>query len=90
MAQNMSKMAGSKGSNAANRRYDSQNITEETVTITRLRSAETISMNVPGGGNVAEAVGGVREGSARKYANAMDSITGPADAPVREASDGNN
>ena len=90
MAMNMSKMAGSKGSNANNRKFDTQNITEESVSLTRLRSADSISMNVPGQGNVCKAVGGVREGSARKYADAMESVVGSADPAVREASDGNN
>lgn len=100
--QRMDKMAGNKGSNSVSRRQAmegnreqingpeyTQNISEESVTLSRLRSADSLSMNVPGQGNVARAVGGVREGSARKFADAMDSITGSPDVE-REASSGNN
>lgn len=105
MAQRMDKMAGSKGSNSVTPRSSppgagasretiygpeyTQNISQESVTLSRLRSADSLSMNVPGQGNVARAVGGVKEGSARKFADAMDSITGAASVE-REASDGDN
>jgi hypothetical protein len=100
--QRMDKMAGNKGSNSATRKQAmqgnrdtiygaeyTQNLSEESVSLSKLRSADSLSMNVPGQGNVARAVGEAREGSARKYADAMDSVTGSPDVE-REASSGNN
>lgn len=91
MQENMAKMAGSKGSNkVSNRMAATQNISELPVSVSRLKNFSELSMNVPGDGNVARAVGAVNEGSARKYADVMDQVTGPASEPVRPASDGNN
>jgi hypothetical protein len=88
--EDMDKMGGNKGSNeVSSREAFTQNLSEEPVSMERLRKANP-SMNVPGQGNVAKAAGAVKEGSARKYANAMDAITGPVDEPVRSASSGDN
>lgn len=91
MQDNMAKAAGNKGSNSvSNRRPMTQNLSEVAVSVSRLKELASLNMDVPGDGNVARACGAVNEGSARRYADAMEAMTGPASAPVREASDGNN
>jgi hypothetical protein len=90
MMEDMDKKAGNKGSNTvSNRKAFTQNITEESVEMKRLRECNP-SMNVPGQGNVTRAAGAVKEGSFRKHADAMDAITGAAEDAPRSASDGNN
>lgn len=70
MQENMAKMAAGEGGDEP--------------TVERLKEFSSLSMNVPGDGNVDMAAGMVKRNSARKYANAMDAVVGPAGPAVRE------
>lgn len=64
-----------------------QNINRHGVEVKRVMPLDSSDLNVPGQGNVARAVGGVKEGSARAYADAMDSMCGGPDVE-RDAASG--